>query len=221
MSIRVDSSPLIPGSVVVGTPGLGVLGSDIPSTGDSGPGYAYEDLIAGDDTKEIRGLIVSWPTNGTLRAYEDTSFTYDGSSDTFQYQLYVDGVSRGSVVTHTLLIGVYDVALAGITSSESFGSLSASTSSAAEISLSGIQSGESFGSMLVSLGQTSSIVLSSISSGESFGSMTVSVDGTSSVSLYGIASGESFGTMYIDIPASSIRLTGKRRLSKNLAYGDV
>lgn len=197
MTIRVDSSPLIPGSVVVGTPGLGVLGSAIPSTGDSGPGYAYEDLIAGDDTKEIRGLIVSWPTNGTLYAYEDTSFIYDGSSDTFQYQLYVDGVARGSVVTHDLLIGVYDVALAGITSAESFGSLSASTSSAVEISISGIQSGESFGSMIVSL------------------------DLTSSVSLYGIASGESFGTMYIDIPTSSIRLTGKRRLSKNLAYGDV
>ena len=112
MSIRVDTAPLIAGSVVVGVPGLGVLGSLIPATGEHGPGYAHEYRTEGDETREIRGRITRWPTNGTLTAYEDTSFDYVGASDTFDAQIEVDGVPRGSVVTHTITIGA-EISLAG------------------------------------------------------------------------------------------------------------
>lgn len=130
MSIRVDTASLIAGSVVVGVPGLGVLGSLIPATGEHGPGYAYDDLIAGDETKEIRGLITTWPSNGTLTAFEDTSFEYDGTSDTFAYQLYVDGVVRGSVVTHTITIGAGVSGALTIAIPDATASLTGSTGSA-------------------------------------------------------------------------------------------
>jgi hypothetical protein len=106
MSIRVDSSPLIAGAVVVGDPGHGVLGSQVPSAGEAGPGYMYDVLDLPDDNdKEVRGLITRFPTEGTLYAYEDSSFVYDGATDSFEFQLYVDGVPRGDEVTVYLVVG--------------------------------------------------------------------------------------------------------------------
>lgn len=99
-------------SGTLGTPYVGVLGSLIPATGEHGPGYAYDALVAGDETREIRGRITRWPTNGTLTAYEDTSFEYVGTSDTFDVQIEVDGVPRGSEITHTITIGA-EISLAG------------------------------------------------------------------------------------------------------------
>jgi len=109
MSLRIDTSEWISGSLLIGEPGLGVLGSAIPSSGGSGAGYAYNDLsLPADNAKEICGRVTTWPTNGTLFAYEDTSFEYialiDGA-DSFQYQLYVDGVATGSPITVTLITG--------------------------------------------------------------------------------------------------------------------
>lgn len=94
---------------VCGTPHVGVLGSEIPSSGDNGPGYAYNDLsLPADANKEICGRITTWPSAGTLTAYEDTSFTFTGAPDgihTFQYQLYVDYVATGGPTTVTLTVG--------------------------------------------------------------------------------------------------------------------
>lgn len=94
---------------ICGTPHEGVLGSLIPSTGNDGAGYAYNDLsLPADANKEIRGKLTAWPSAGTLFAYEDTSFTFTGAPDgiyTFQYQLYVDGVATGSPTTATLTVG--------------------------------------------------------------------------------------------------------------------
>lgn len=108
MSFRVDDS-WIPGAFVVGDDGLGVLGSEIPGTGDAGSGYAYNDLsLPADANKEICGRITTWPSAGTLYAYEDTSFTFIGAPKgvyTFQYQLYVDGVATGSPTTVTMTVG--------------------------------------------------------------------------------------------------------------------
>lgn len=114
MSIRVASSSLISGAVVVGDPGHGVLGSLIPATGEHGAGYAYSSLeLPADASKEIRGLITTWPTLGTLFAFEDTSFTYDGESDTFAWQMYVDGVAVGSPQTVTLSVGDVEAGASG------------------------------------------------------------------------------------------------------------
>jgi hypothetical protein len=114
MSHRYDTS-LIYGAYVYGVGSLGILGSAIPSTGDSGAGYAYNDLtLPADSGKEICGRVTSWPTNGTLFAYEDTSFEYTALSDgadSFQYQLYVDGIATGSPTTVTLSTGAVPVTI--------------------------------------------------------------------------------------------------------------
>lgn len=108
MSLRVDTSQLIAGSFIVGDPGLGVLAQSVPSSGDNGPGFAYEALSFPSDTgKEVRARILSWPLAGTLTAYEDTSFRFEGADGdySFTYQLYLDGVASGGIRTVTLSIG--------------------------------------------------------------------------------------------------------------------
>ena len=108
MSQRFDAL-WISGAHIYGDAGLGVIGSLIPATGDNGAGYTYNDLsLPADNAKEICGRITTWPSNGTLFAYEDTSFEYTALSDgtdSFQYQLYVDGAAVGSPTTVTLLTG--------------------------------------------------------------------------------------------------------------------
>lgn len=96
MSTRVDTLSLIPGSTVCGHRGLGVLGSTIlltTSDGDNGPGILYNDVESGDEGKEFRAFVSS-PPNGIF-INEDGSFVYDGPSSTFNYELFVDGVSQG------------------------------------------------------------------------------------------------------------------------------
>lgn len=117
MSLRVDTSEWIAGSLLIGETGLGVIGSAIPSTGDNGPAYTYNDLsFPTDNNKEVCGRITSWPSAGTLVAYEDTSFEFTGAPDGayfFDYQLYVDGVATGSPVTVSLAVGVITHATTG------------------------------------------------------------------------------------------------------------
>lgn len=123
MSLRVDTSSLIPGSLVCGDSGHGVLAEMIPSGGDSGPGYAYDALLfPADNGKEVRGRIVSWPLAGTLTAYEDTSFTFYGPDGdySFAYQLYLDGVAVGTPAVVTLNVG----AITNIAASGDFAPLS-------------------------------------------------------------------------------------------------
>ena len=53
MSLRVDTVSLISGALVCGHRGLGVRGSQVPASGDAGPGYLYNDWDSGDDAKEF------------------------------------------------------------------------------------------------------------------------------------------------------------------------
>ena len=100
MSIRCSSTSLISGAIVCGVPGLGVLGSAILTTtnnGGSGPGILFNDVQAGDDNKEFRAEVLTWPTAGTIDLQEDGRFTYTGlSADALSYRLWVDGVSIGT-----------------------------------------------------------------------------------------------------------------------------
>lgn len=90
-----DSSELISSSWLTSLyEGHGVLGADIPSTGLDGPSALYDAVtLPGDAAKEIRGLITRWPVSGTLTIAEDGAFTYTGTSDYFDFALYVDGVA--------------------------------------------------------------------------------------------------------------------------------
>ena len=139
MSQRFDAA-LISGAHLYGGAGLGVLGSLIPSAGDNGAGYTYNDLsLPADNGKEICGRITTWPVSGTLAAYEDTSFEFtapDGAHS-FAYQLYVDGVATGSPETVSLYVGSLAVEISaslGVATASGFGAgVSASTIIAASL----------------------------------------------------------------------------------------
>ena len=148
MSLRIDTSEWISGYLLIGETGLGVLGSAIPSTGDNGAGYAYNDLsLPADAGKEICGRITTWPTAGTLFAYDDTSFEFSGAPDgsySFQYQLYVDGVAVGSPQTVTLIVGV-----ANGTATGSVSALSIAAPTATASGTSGVVNGSASGGLAV------------------------------------------------------------------------
>ena len=105
MSIRVDSSSLITGAVVVGVPGLGVLAELVPSTGEHGPGIASTWLGPAEAGKEVRVLITQWPEVGSLFVWEDTSFEYNGPGGTAYAQLYVEGQPVDTPQTVTVTVG--------------------------------------------------------------------------------------------------------------------
>lgn len=107
MTIRVSATSLIPGSVVVGNPGLGVLASQVPATGQHGAGFVFGDLnLPADSSLEVRGVIVGRPAQGKFFAYEDTSFSFEAAPGTysFEYQLYANGAPVGAPQTVTLTI---------------------------------------------------------------------------------------------------------------------
>lgn len=114
-SLRIDAEEWIPGALLIGDIGGGVLGSSIPATGDDGSAYAYNDLVLPDDAgKEICGRITSWPVGLTeFTVFEDTSFVAAGPNGTysFVYDLYVDYVNVGSA-TAMVLIGALSGSLA-------------------------------------------------------------------------------------------------------------
>lgn len=108
MSCRVDASSLIAGACVVGHRGLGVLGSQVPSTGEHGPGYLFNDLsLPTDAGKEVMGYIETPPVGLTsFFAWEDSSFEAQGPDGeyTFTYRLFVDGADFGTAAV-TITIG--------------------------------------------------------------------------------------------------------------------
>ena len=102
-TLRIDSEEWITGALLIGNVGGGVLGSEVPSNGDNGPGFTFADLaLPADADKEICGRITTWPASGTLDPAEDTSFEYSGTSGSFEYQLYVDYVQTGPATAVTL-----------------------------------------------------------------------------------------------------------------------
>lgn len=115
MSLRISATDYFSG-LVIGETGLGVLAENIPSTGDSGASFLYNDVsLPADNGKEIRGEIMTQPSAGLLVAYEDGSFEFSGAPDstyTFTYRLFIDGVSSGDY-TVTLAVGTIDGTGAG------------------------------------------------------------------------------------------------------------
>jgi hypothetical protein len=89
--------------------GLGVPSAEIPSTGDSGAGYLYNDISAqsAQPTDEMRGQILTWPSAGVFAVNEDSSFLFTGAPDgayAATYRGYKNGVSYGDY-TITLQVG--------------------------------------------------------------------------------------------------------------------
>lgn len=86
-------------------PGLGILGSAIPTTGDNGGSPVINDGISAG--KEYRWALETPPASGTITLYEDLTFEFSGASDGIHsatYRLWEDGVDQGTA-TITLQVG--------------------------------------------------------------------------------------------------------------------
>lgn len=115
-SLRIDTSELIAGALVIGETGLGVLGGVVPSSGEYGPSCLYSSLsLPADASTEIRGLVIATPSAGVLFIWEDGSFTLTGAPDgayTFTIRVYAAGVDLGAAVV-SMSIGALASALSG------------------------------------------------------------------------------------------------------------
>lgn len=158
MSIRVDTSSWIPGAIVCGDRGLGVLAEDIPSDGDNGASYLYNDIsIPADSGKEICGRVTTWPSAGTLYAYEDGSFEFSDAPDgnySFQYQLYVDGVASGTG-TVSLQVGASTVTISAAAANAVF---SGSAGGGAAVSIDAIADNSVFSGGAASIASASALI---------------------------------------------------------------
>ena len=186
MSIRVDSSPLIAGAVVVGDPGLGVLAEQVPSTGEHGPGIASTWLGPAEAGKEVRVLITQWPEVGSLFVWEDTSFEYNGPGGTAYAQLYVEGQPVGTPQPIAMVVGE--------SSAEAYSGGSTSTLNLT-VSGSGVQATEGSGGSTVSLSlnTTGSGVAKELASGGSTSILNLSASGGGA--SVGTTSGGSISTL--------------------------
>lgn len=93
-------------------PGFGILGADIPATGDNGGSPVLNDGVL--PGSEYHWRVVTPPSSGTLTLYPDLSFELSGAADgdwSWQYRLYEDGTDEG-VATVSVHVGAYNVAAA-------------------------------------------------------------------------------------------------------------
>lgn len=107
-SLRIDTEELIPGALVIGDTGLGLVGGAFPATGTHGPSYAYDsvNLQASFSQKEYRATLVAVPAGVVITAAEDASFTATGPDGTHvvSWSLYEDGQLVGAT-QFTLVFG--------------------------------------------------------------------------------------------------------------------
>ncbi len=109
------ASEVVTGWLSSGYAGHGILGADIPSTGDNGGSPVLNDSIS--PSAEYRWTVETPPASGTLNVFEDCSFEYDNATAgtyNFVYRLYEDGVSQGTA-TVTLQIGAAETTITATT----------------------------------------------------------------------------------------------------------
>lgn len=85
--------------------GFGILGSDIPTTGDNGGSPVLNDGIV--STSEYHWRLETAPSSGTITFYEDLTFEFSGAANGIHsatYRLWEDGVDQGTA-TITLQVG--------------------------------------------------------------------------------------------------------------------
>lgn len=103
MSLRLSSSQS--SHLVSLWGGLGIPGSEVPTTGDNGGSPLANDGITA--SSEYRIATVTLPSDGALTVYPDTSFEFSGAADgeyEWIYRVFEDSIDRGTA-TEFLIVG--------------------------------------------------------------------------------------------------------------------
>ena len=102
MSHLVSSvSPISGAHVVKLYAGFGILGADIPTTGDNGGSPVLNDST--NPAAEYHWRVETPPDSGTLTIYPDLSYTLEGAADgshPWVYHLFENGVSQGTATVN-------------------------------------------------------------------------------------------------------------------------
>lgn len=107
-----SSAPITGAHAVKQYAGFGILGANIPATGDNGGSPVLNDGVL--PGSEYHWRVVTPPSSGTLTIHPDLSFELSGAADgdwSWQYRLYEDGTDEG-VATVSVHVGAYNVAAA-------------------------------------------------------------------------------------------------------------
>lgn len=111
-----NSAPIIGAHTVKQYAGFGILGADIPTTGDNGGSPVLNDGILA--TSEYYWEIETPPGSGTVTIYPDMSFVHSDAADgswPWVYRLHwvdADGTNGNATATVTDVFGVAAIALA-------------------------------------------------------------------------------------------------------------
>lgn len=103
MSLRLSSSQSAHFVSLWG--GLGIPGSEVPTTGDNGGSPLANDGIS--PSSEYRIETVTPPSSGTLALFPDTSYEFSGAPDAtypWTYRVWEDSVDRGTAIEY-LVVG--------------------------------------------------------------------------------------------------------------------
>lgn len=208
MTTRYDTADELPGSTLFGVDGFGVLGSELADAGRDGQGFiiAYASTISGYATKEIAGRITRFPTNGELIPQEDGSFIYTGDTDSFEWQLVVDGVDTGPLQFVSLIVGDGGgtEALTGVQATGGVGSLGFIGSTV--LGLTGVFATASVGNLASVNGQT--VGLTGVGATGSVGTFATITGGNALVPLVGVSATASVGAFSTIGGDSGLSLSG-------------
>lgn len=98
---------------VLGTPRTGVLAALIPDDGEHGPALGYTALLPEYAGKEVRVKITRMPSGGDLWVNEDSSFIYDGPSDSLEYVVLVNAAPTNETWLSPITVGAASHSLTG------------------------------------------------------------------------------------------------------------
>lgn len=116
--VRIAKTGLVPGKVIMGISGFGVLAETIPEIGTHGPGLNYAGLSFPADTgKEILLELVS-PPSGVLVVDKDYGATYDGGTSNVTYKVHADGAYIGMGSTSFTMIASGALPPTGVVTSQ-------------------------------------------------------------------------------------------------------
>lgn len=116
MTHPVALTPPISGAAAVKLyPGFGILGVDIPTTGDNGGSVVLNDDI--EPTGEYSWRVVTPPAEGVLTIYPDLSSLHTGAPDgvwPWVYRLYKFGVDQGTATVYSRFGTAVNLAAVGV-----------------------------------------------------------------------------------------------------------
>lgn len=130
-------APIASAHAVKRYPGFGILGADIPATGDNGPSPVLNDSPS--PSAEYHWRVETAPSAGVLTIYPDLTFEWDSSgaadgSYPWVYRLFENGVNQGTAtVSQTLGAAGVSLAIADAAHAHTADALALSTATALSV----------------------------------------------------------------------------------------